>query len=81
MQITADVYGRQRIVPSLTETTAFGDMFMAMLSLGLAERMDDVRTLLRHKETVHPNPQDHSAYQGFFEKYMSLYQKIEEEFG
>lgn len=81
MQITADVYGRQLIVPSLTETTAFGAMFMAMLSLGLAERMDDVRTLLRHKETVHPNPQDHSAYQGFFEKYMSLYQTIEEEFG
>ena len=80
MQITADVYGRELVVPSVAETTAFGAMFMVMLALGLAKRMEDVQGMLTNQELVRPDPRAHDTYRELFSKYNRLYEKLEDEF-
>jgi gluconokinase len=80
MQITADVYGRELIVPAVTEATSLGAMFMVMLALGLARRMEDVHSLLPDQQLVRPDPRAHDAYRELFSKYNRLYEKLKDEF-
>jgi len=80
MQITADVYGRELIVPSVAETTAFGAMFMVMLALGLTKRMEDVQSMLPDQKLVRPDSRAHETYRELFLKYNRLYEKLEDEF-
>ncbi len=80
MQITADVYGRELIVPAVTEATALGAMFMVMLALGLAKRMEDVHGMLPDQQLVHPDPRVHDTYRELFSKYNTLYDKLKDEF-
>lgn len=80
MQITADVYGRELIVPAVREATSLGAMFMVMLALGLAGRMEDVQGLLPDQKLVRPDPKTHEAYREVFSRYNTLYEKLEDEF-
>lgn len=81
LQITADVYGRELLVPAVPQNTAWGAAFMAMLALGLVERLEDVKPMVTIREVVRPDPGAHDRYQKLFAKYERLCQKLEDEFG
>ena len=80
VQITADVYGRPILIPSVTETTALGAAFLAMISIGLAKGLEDIRSIVKIAKVVYPDPQAHSTYQTLFEIYDRLCRKLVDEF-
>lgn len=80
VQIAADVYGRPLLIPSVTETTALGAAFLTMISIGLANDLEDVRSIIKIAKVVYPDPQAHSTYQKLFKIYERLYQKLRDEF-
>jgi gluconokinase len=79
-QIMADIYGKELLIPSFIETSSFGAAFMAMLALGLAKRLEDVRSMVAIQEVIRPDPNAHRIYQELFNEYKRLYYKLEEEF-
>lgn len=80
VQITADVYGRELLVPEVPQNTAWGAAAMVMLALGLIGRLEDVRSMVRIRQVIRPNSVAHDRYREIYEKYERLYRKIEDEF-
>ncbi len=80
LQITADVFGRELLVPEILENTAWGAAFMAMLALGLVKRLEDVKSMVTLREVVHPDLDAHERYQRLFARYNRLCQILKDEF-
>ncbi len=79
-QIMADIYGRELLIPSVIETSAFGAAFVAMLAIGLAERLEDVQSMVTIQKVIYPHPDAHQIYEEVFAKYQRLYSKVEDAF-
>ena len=73
-QIKADVTGMQVKVPEITETTALGAAFLALVGLGayatLTEASEDI---VKIRECVDPDPQTQSIYTESYERYRQTY--------
>lgn len=80
LQITADVFGRELLVPEILENTAWGAAFMAMLALGLVKRLEDVKSMVTLREVVYPDLDAHERYQRLFARYNRLCQILKDEF-
>jgi xylulokinase len=73
-QIKADVTGLQVKVPEITETTALGAAFLALVGLGayatLSEAGEDI---VKIHECIDPDPQTQSTYLDSYERYRQTY--------
>ena len=73
-QIKADVTGLQVTVPEITETTALGAAFLALVGIGayatLSEASDHI---VRIRERIDPDPTAKSAYDEAYERYRQTY--------
>ena len=73
-QIKADVTGLQVNVPEITETTALGAAFLALVGIGayanLSEASDQI---VRIRECIDPNPVNQATYQEAYERYRQTY--------
>jgi xylulokinase len=73
-QIKADVTGLQVKVPEITETTALGAAFLALVGLGayatLSEASEDI---VKIRECMDPDPQIQSTYTESYERYRQTY--------
>jgi xylulokinase len=73
-QIKADVTGLQVNVPEVTETTALGAGFLALVGIGaystLTEAGDDI---VKIREHIEPDPESTSMYAEAYEKYRQTY--------
>ncbi len=73
-QIKADVTGLQVNVPEITETTALGAAFLALVGIGayatLSEASDQI---VRIRECIDPNPVNQSIYEEAYERYRQTY--------
>jgi gluconokinase len=76
LQLMADIYGRELLIPEVIENTAWGAACMALLSLRLLKRPEDIRSMVSVREVVHPNPDNTRKYQQFFARYQELCEKI-----
>jgi len=80
LQIMADVFNEVITVPTLEESTSLGAMILTAWSLGIIDSLREAKKIVKIKETIHPNPQNHSVYQRLFNIYITAYNSLEDTF-
>ena len=73
-QIKADITGLQVNVPEITETTALGAAFLALVGIGAYGTLTEVSDhLVKIREHIEPNPASSSRYAEAYEQYRETY--------
>lgn len=73
-QIKADVTGLQVSVPEITETTALGAAFLAMVGIGAYATFSEASEHIVHiRERVDPDPAAQTIYEEAYERYRQTY--------
>jgi len=73
-QIKADVTGLQVSVPEITETTALGAAFLALVGVGAYVSLSEAgEQIVRIRERIDPNPSAQSAYTEAYARYRQTY--------
>jgi len=73
-QIKADVTGLQISVPEITETTALGAAFVALVGIGAYATLTDASNhIVNIRERIDPDPTTKSAYDEAYERYRQTY--------
>jgi xylulokinase len=73
-QIKADVTGLQVNVPEITETTALGAAFLALVGIGTYAALSDAsEQIVKIRECIDPDPTAQSAYREAYERYRQTY--------
>ena len=73
-QIKADVTGLQVKVPEITETTALGAAFLALVGIGAYATLSEASEhIVRIRECIDPNPVNQSIYEEAYERYRQTY--------
>jgi xylulokinase len=73
-QIKADVTGLQVNVPEITETTALGAAFLALVGIGAFATLSEAsEQIVKIRECVDPDPRTQSAYTESYERYRQTY--------
>ncbi len=80
IQIMADVYGRELVVPQVIETTSLGAVFLAMYALGQLDNLKDVRQYVPIETRYIPNMQNHELYLSLFDIYQEVYHGVTDQF-
>ena len=73
-QIKADVTGLQVNVPEITETTALGAAFLALIGVGAYATLSEASEhIVKIRECIDPNPAAQPAYTEAYERYRQTY--------
>lgn len=73
-QIKADVTGLQVNVPEITETTALGAAFLALVGTGAYTTLSEAsEQIVKIRECIDPDPSAQSAYAEAYERYRQTY--------
>jgi len=73
-QMKADVTGLQVSVPEITETTALGAAFIALVGVGAYATLSEASNhIVRIREQIDPDPSTQSAYNEAYERYRQTY--------
>jgi xylulokinase len=73
-QIKADVTGLQVNVPEITETTALGAAFLALVGVGAYTTLSEAsEQIVKIRECIEPNPLTQSSYTESYERYRQTY--------
>jgi xylulokinase len=73
-QIKADVTGLQVNVPEITETTALGAAFLALVGIGAYDTLTEVSEhIVKIRQRIEPNPAATSRYAEAYEQYRQTY--------
>ncbi len=73
-QIKADVTGLQVGVPEVTETTALGATFLALVGVGAYASLSEAgEHIIRIRERIDPNPSAQPVYTEAYERYRQTY--------
>jgi xylulokinase len=73
-QIKADVTGLQVNVPEITETTALGAAFLALVGIGVYSTLTEVSEhVVKIREHIEPDPASTSMYAEAYEQYRQTY--------
>jgi xylulokinase len=73
-QIKADVTGLQVNVPEITETTALGAAFLALIGIGAYSTLSEASEhIVKIRECIDPDPATQSAYTEAYERYRQTY--------
>ena len=76
--LLADVLGKKMSVTHAEDSSAAGAAMLAMISLGIKQSVDDMKSFFSVKETYEPNMVDHEVYMRNFAVYSNLYQKFKD---
>lgn len=76
VQVMADVFGREIIVPQVIETTSLGAVLLAMYALGQMESLKEARGYVSTRERYTPNTENHSLYLRLYDIYGKVYQGV-----
>ena len=73
-QMKADVTGLTVCVPEITETTALGAAFVALVGIGAYASISEAGNhIIRIRERIDPEPSAQSAYLEAYERYRQTY--------
>src|SRR5215212_4331466 len=73
-QIKADVTGLQVNVPEITETTALGAAFLALVGIGTYDTLSEASEhIVKIRECLDPEPTTQTAYTEAYERYRQTY--------
>jgi gluconokinase len=80
LQMTADVFGYEVLVPKVFEGSGFGAAVLAMYAVGKISRLEDVNQLIQIDDRYQPNLSHTHRYQRMFEIYDRLYRDNVQDF-
>ncbi|MBE3574472.1 MAG: gluconokinase [Firmicutes bacterium] len=80
LQIAADIFGHELIIPEQTEGSAFGVAALARVALGQWPDLEVVRDFVQVKRRIAPNPVAHRRYMELYEQYEAVYQALSPQF-
>ncbi|MCZ7544135.1 MAG: FGGY-family carbohydrate kinase [Anaerolineae bacterium] len=80
LQIVADVFGRQIVLPDTQEMSAIGAVFMAMYALGIAPSLAATERLVRVGVGAQPDMARHARYRALFAQFETLYDHLRPDF-
>ncbi|MBD1845057.1 gluconokinase [Cyanobacteria bacterium FACHB-63] len=80
LQLMADVFGIEVLVPEVYEASGFGAVVLAMYAINQIDRLEEVRSMIRIRNRHSPDLQLSEQYHKQFERYERLYQQLEPEF-
>jgi len=76
-QILADVFGRIVKVPVVKEATALGAAICAGVGVGFYRNVRTAaKNLVKWDRTFHPNDNNHRKYEGLYEKWREVYERM-----
>jgi len=75
LQIQADIFNKEIIVPEVQEASSLGAAFLCMVSLGLAD-MNDILPGMKPKKVIQPNAENHEEYMKAYELSKQIYSSI-----
>ena len=74
LQIQADIFGKDIMVPEIGEAAAYGAAMTAMVALGATAGFDTLPVL--SAQTVHPSAQNHALYEKSYAQFSELYEML-----
>lgn len=80
LQMTADVFGYEVLVPQVFEGSGFGAAVLAMYAVGQLTQLEDVHHLIRIDDRYQPDLSHTSRYQKMFQIYDRLYRDNVQDF-
>lgn len=72
LQVISDICGITQLVPEITIGASYGDALMAGLAIGSIESPEKIKELVKIKDVVKPDPENHQKY----EKYKNIYEEL-----
>lgn len=77
MQMKADILNLPIVSLGNAEAGAAGCAMMAGIAAGVFQNLSEAaEALITEKETYHPRPKMHEAYQAYYEKYRKVYEAV-----
>jgi gluconokinase len=73
LQMMADLFGNEVLVPEVYEGSSFGAAVLAMVAVGALSDISDVQTMIRIRDRYSPNPLSTQRYHRLFEIYQRIY--------
>lgn len=80
LQMTADIFGSEVLVPQVYEGSAFGAAVLGMYAVQAISRLEDVEKLIKIRDRHLPNPDFFNIYQQLFSVYERVYYDTIKEF-
>jgi len=74
LSMQADLFGRRIAVPTVTEASALGAAFLAMVAVGTIGGIDKPLPAMKAQTVIEPNPENHSLYREIYKKATVLYE-------
>ncbi|MDA9297884.1 FGGY-family carbohydrate kinase [Pseudomonadales bacterium] len=75
-QIKADVLGKEIHIVDQYETTALGAYILMGISTGLYKNLNDASSIVRIREIIFPNPENHAIYSKGYQLYKRIYSSL-----
>lgn len=76
LSMQADLFGKRIVVPQVTEASALGAAYLAMLATGAADGLHKPLPSMQAQSVVEPDEEKHGEYQDIYEKAMIFYETI-----
>lgn len=73
LQVVSDICGITQMVPEVTVGASYGDALMAGLAVGSIESPEAIKELVKIKNVVKPDKDNHRKYEKYKEVYWQLY--------
>lgn len=80
LQILADVFGTEVRVPESHQSSAWGAAWIALLSLGKVQSLQDIKQSIPMKNNIIPNANNYHNYQQIYQIYRELYDSLKSQF-
>ncbi|MTV83303.1 gluconokinase [Secundilactobacillus folii] len=79
-QIMADVYESELTIPESYESGSLAAMFLAKMSLGLEDNLNDIKKYIGKSNTFEPNPKVYKKYRALIPIYLRLSRQFSSEY-
>ncbi|MCT8137173.1 gluconokinase [Anaerobacillus sp. CMMVII] len=80
LQIVADIFGHPVQVPESHQSSAWGAAWFALLAVGEASSLEEIKQSIPMKQTIEPNGESHKVYRELYETYRQLYMALKPHF-
>jgi gluconokinase len=77
LQMMADLFGMEVVVPEVFEASGLGAAMLAMYAVQQMSQLEDVRSMIRIREVHRRNLERSQQYKKLFEQYQQLYSHLE----
>jgi gluconokinase len=80
LQMMADLFGYEVLVPESPEASGFGAAVLAMHAIGALSDLSHTQHLIRVHDRYQPNLERSSQYHDLFKLYQQIYDRLVEQF-